>query len=240
METKNDESASQHLNKMRQELANFMVLYEQTEERFKNRKDEMDQQLISMKTEMQTQLNEMRAMLTEINEVMSMAGAARWRLAAEEAMKQGEEHLLAIKEACNIYKKLAEDSVSRLEHISISTEKRVSAALHHLNEETAVTSENYRRKSEESYLKLENTADNAISSIKKIMRWLQFERIVTAVVAALLAAFLTALYVNAEWPWESYQKSKQERVLGQHVLAVWPTLTPSKQDQLKKLIGPNI
>lgn len=237
METMVEEIPNKPLNKMLQDLANFMALYEHSEDRFKIRKEEMDQQLEAMKTELRSQLDEMRTTLTDMNEIMTAAGAARWRLAAEKTMKLGDEHLVSIKEACNVYKKLAEDSVSRLEHISVATEKRVSSALHQLTDENSSLISDFRRKAEESYHELETAASDSISTVKRLLRWLKFDRVATAVIAALLSAFLTSMYVNAEWPWQSFHKAERERMIGKSLIAVWPTLSQSKQMEINKLLG---
>ncbi len=235
-----DELPNKQLHKILQDLAQFMALYEQTEDRFKVRKEEMDQQIVTLKEEMQVQINEIRKALNDIKEVMTVAGAARWRVSAEKAMKQGEDHLVAIKATCNVYKKVAEESSNRLEQVSIATEKRVSSALHHLNEENSVVVEDFRRRAESSYEELETTTANAISSIRRLLRWLRFDRIATAVIAALMTAFLTSLYINAEWPWESFHKAEQERLIGKTLMAVWPTLPSDKQNQIRQVLGQNI
>jgi len=239
-ETTVEETHSKHLNKMLQDLANFMALYEQSDDRFKIRKEEMDQQLATMKTELQSQIDQIRAVLTDMNEIMTAAGVARWRLAAENTMKLGDEHLLSIKEACNVYKKLAEDSVSRLEHLSVATEKRINSALHKLTDENSSLVTDFRRKAEQSYQELEQAASDSISTVKRLLRWLKFDRIAIAVIAALLSAFLTAVYVNAEWPWESFHKAERERTIGKSLIAVWPTLTPNKQMELNNLLGQDL
>lgn len=237
METTVEEIHSQHLNKMLQDLANFMALYEQSDDRFKIRKEEMDQQLATMRTELQSQIDQIRTILTDMNEIMTAAGVARWRLAAEQTMKLGDEHLASIKEACNVYKKLAEDSVSRLEHISVATEKKINGALHKLTNENSSLVTDFRHKAEQSYQELEQAASGSISTVKQLLRWLKFDRIATAVIAALLSAFLTSVYVNAEWPWESFHKAERERMIGKSLIAVWPTLTPNKQMELNNLLG---
>jgi hypothetical protein len=235
-----DENTNKQLHKMLTDLAQFMALYEQSEDRFKIQKEEMDQAIANFKTEIHSELTEIREAAAEVKEIMDEAGAARWRLAAEQAMKAGAEHLTSIKEATNVYKKLAEDSVTRLEHVSLSTEKRVSNALNHVNEENTEVVEDFRRRSEEIYVELENTTVNTISVLRKMIRWLRFDRIGIAVIAGLLSAFLTSVYVNAEWPWESHAQSTKQRLVGKTILTVWPALSKQKQEEINHLLGTKI
>lgn len=235
-----DENTNKQLHKMLTDLANFMALYEQADDRFKAQKEEMDQHIATFKSEMNAQLTEIRGTVVEIKEVMDEAGAARWRIAAEKAMKAGDSHLVSIKEATNVYKKLAEDSVTRLEHVSLSTEKRVSNALSHLNEENSEVVEDFRRRSEEAYVALESSTVNSINILNKMIRWLRFDRIGIAVIAGLLSAFLTSAYVNAEWPWETHAQTTQQRLVGKTILTVWPSLSKQKQQEINQLLGTKV
>lgn len=228
------------LQKMLQNLAQFMALYEQADDRLKIQKEQMDNQLAAVKQELQTQVTSMSTVLNDMKEVMTAAGAARWRVAAEKAMQDGEAHLVSIKEATNVYKKLAEDSVTRLEHVSAATEKRISSALYRLNEENSGVVEDFRRRSEEACLQLDDTVSDTISTIKRLLRWMRIDRITIAIIAGLLSAFLTSLYINAEWPWESFHNARQERLVGESILTVWPTLSPDKQNQINQLLGRKI
>lgn len=234
------ENINLQLHKMLNDLATFMSLYEQTDDRFKKQKDELEHQLVHFKNEIAQQINIINGTISEIREVMDTAGAARWRIAAEKSLNAGEEHLTSIKDATNAYQKLAEDSVTRLEHISLATEKRINNALNNLNAENSEVVEDFRRRSENIYGQLEVNSLNSINFLKKLMNWLRFDRISIAVIAGLLSAFFTSAYVNSEWPWESHQRTSQERLLGRTILTVWPSLTKAKQDEINSILGTKV
>jgi len=235
-----DENTNKQLHKMLTDLASFIALYEQSEDRLKVQKEAMEQQMSNFQNEVSAQLRAITESVADVKEVMDTAGAARWRISAEKAMKAGSEHLVALKDATNVYKKLAEGSVTRLEHLSLSTEKRVGNALHHLHDENFEVVEDFRRRAEEAYTELENTTIESINVLRKMIRWLRFDRIGIAVISGLLAAFFMSSYVNAEWPWETHSKTTQQRMVGRTILTVWPTLSKEKQAEINQLLGTKV
>ncbi len=237
MEVTLEQETGQKLHKMLSELANFMALYEQSEDRFTQQKKDIENQVNTVKKDLEEELEKIKKATNDIREVMDAAGAARWRVSAEKALKSGEEHLRSIKEATNVYKKLAEDSINRLEHVSIATEKRVNNALSQLREDNTEVLDEFRRHAEEVYISLQNASTNSINYLKKLIKWLRFDRIGIAVIAGLLSAFLTSAYVNAEWPWESHAQTTQQRMVGKTLMTVWPTLSKQKQAEINQILG---
>ena len=235
-----DDNTAQQLHKMLQELAQFIALYEQSDDHLKVRKEQLDNQVTAIGNEIQLQVQQVQEVVAELNEVMTETGAARWRIAAEKSLSLGEDHLKAIRETCNVYKKLADDSVSRLEQTAVLTEKRVTNALKHLTEDNFAVVDEFQRRTEETYHRLDKQSKGALESMKRLLKWFRWDRIGIAVLAGFLASLLTSIYVNAELPWDSHSKAVQERMIGKALLTTWPRLSKAKQNDINTILGTNV
>lgn len=236
----NTQQTEKQLHKLMKDLGSFIALYEQSDDQLKVRKEEMDNYFQTFKSEMKNQFATIQQAVTELSEVMTAAGAARWRVAAEKAVSQGEDHLKTMREVCDGYKKLTQESVTRLDQVSVSTEKRIAKALHNLSDENFAAVQALGERTQAVYDELDAEARGAIATIRKLLRWLKWDRIGTAVIAGLVASLLVAVYVNGESPWESHKHSVQERTIGKTLLTVWPSLDKTKQDEINRILGTQI
>lgn len=228
-----DDETAKKVHKLHQDLAHFVALYEQTDDKLKIQKQETQQSLDDFKTQVKEQLQ-------EISEIMSETGAARWRIEAQRVLSQGEEHLTAMRECCNNFQQYADAAKTQLEELSNETEKRITRTLSKLSDENSQIVDDFQRHMTESYDYVATVANNAAKIVKKTVGWFRWDRIMIAVIAALVASLLTSAYVNAEWPWESNQRAIKERQIGRDVMTTWPTLTKNEQDEVSRVFGLHI
>lgn len=232
-----ENKAAIDMHRLLQDLAHFIALYEQTDDKLQKKQFETEQQIKSFATELDDHLKKINTAIAEISEVMSAAGAARWRVSAEEALSSGEKHTKLLGDLVSEFRVISEKCAVRLEKISIEAEKRIAKLLTTLAVEQEDIIEQFRKRAEENYKAINESANTAVTNLKKAQRWLSWERLGMTVAAALLGSFLTGIYINAEWPWESNKHATYERQIGRALLTVWPTLNSVQQDDIKRTIG---
>ena len=217
------------LHRLLGDLAKFIAMYEQTDDRLSAKQEITQQQIQHFSDEMAQESLKIRQMVAELSEIMTAAGAARWRIAAEQALKQGEEHAKHFELLVNEFRAISEKCAIRLEKISIEAEKRISGLLVNLAIEQDKALVEFRKKADENHNILSKTTNTITGSLKKANQWLNLERMGMAFGAALIASLITGIYINAEWPWESNTSSTSERDIGKALIAAWPTLNAQQK-----------
>lgn len=240
MDTQIEQATGKQVHKILQDIANFIALYEQADDKLKARQQEIDNSIQLFKRDVEQELQNIKLTVTELTEVMTAAGAARWRMAAEKALQEGEQHLNGIKDATKTYQKLVDDSISRLDNVSVSTEKRINKALHQLNEDNFSVVDEFKRKTQEAYERVDAVASGATQKIARLLKWMRWDRFAIAIIAALVSSLLTSMYVNAEWPWESNESSYKERLIGATLLTVWPSLNEHEKGVINQVLGKTV
>lgn len=231
---------NQQLQDMQKNLADFIALFEASENKLLAKQQQLDESRQDLHTEIHNQLATVQKSMSDLNEVLSAAGAARWRLAAETAMKQGDAHLQAIQASCQRFEKLIHDAEARINHLTNHFDNKCSRALQFITDDNVSITETFKQQTDSVYKQVSQTAGKATGQIKKLTGWLRWERLSIALVAGLSAALLTTIYVNAEMPWESHHRSVHERVIGKKVLQAWPMLSEAKRKELLAILGNTI
>lgn len=231
-----DKDAEQ-LHKMSQDLANFIALYEESDDKLKAQQTEMAQFLSGFQQELTEYIDKIDESLVEFKEVMTAAGAARWRVAAEQALKEGKQHADGLQQMVTKFQALSEKSLARLDRVAVDAEKRIAKTLSTLAIEQREILDGFKERAQEGYQQIDMVSGKTVLAIRRTRRFLNWDRFAIAIIAALLASWLIGLYINAEWPWESYQRAAQERAIGRTVLQAWPRLSKQDQEQLKKAVG---
>jgi hypothetical protein len=162
------------------------------------------------------QLQQIRSVTEELQSVMTEAGVARWRIAAESALSAGKEHLRAIEAAStDVISKLndavqginllAKKSFDRLDRASAYTIKHISDAI------SSFRIGDFQRLADQSREIVEETSTTAIKRLKDTVRWFQWKNIGLALAMTVFATFTIGLYLNDELPWEIHKQVVAQR-----------------------------
>lgn len=228
-----DQDAAKQLQQLSQNLANFIALYEQSDDKLKARQLQSENQIQDFSKVIDEQIVKINASLHDIAEIMSAAGAARWRIAAEQALKEGETHTAKLQQLINEFENVMNRNVDRLDRVTQESERRIAKLLSTISVEQGEVIENVRLRAEKSYQSINIVADETAKSFKNALLRVRMERFGIALITAILVTFLMGLYLNAEWPWETSLRAQQERNVGRAILNAWPSLSSEEQQHIK-------
>ncbi|MGL5741601.1 MAG: hypothetical protein ACRCXC_03125 [Legionella sp.] len=76
----------------------------------------------------------------------------------------------------------------------------------------------FQRIAHESCEQVRHSANDAVNKSSKLLRLFQLSFVLFAVITTFLTAFIVALYLSGELPWEIHLKAKNERNLGKALL----------------------
>lgn len=178
------------------------------------------------------QLRAIRKTLDDFEAIMTQAGAARWRLQAEHAAREGKEHLKQIEAATKHLKEEVAQHCESIEEVSGKAVTRIQQSV------SAVKPEEFHAIYEQSHRKLLRTAEETMGQVGRVARWFHWEKVILALFVALLTAFSTSLFLIDELPWETHQRAQKERMAGQMLLKAWPSLTQQQKAAIQQ-VRPN-
>ena len=87
-------SDAERLKNVTRHVAEFIVNFEMAEKKV----DEWERMLYQQEERVKQQLQAIYDATDELRAIMTEAGAARWRLSAEQALNQGKEHIVVLKD----------------------------------------------------------------------------------------------------------------------------------------------
>lgn len=223
-----EESAIQveQMRGLMRDMADFVALYETVDSKLTARENTIEEKLISAEKMLVNQLARIKATLADFQEIMTEAGAARWRIAAENALKEGESHLHALRES----------SIEVGLTLKESCEGFQQAANHAALQITEATNSFQMVGFKEIVMKgCGQIKDISLLNIKRISRLIRsfhWKNVALSLVVTLLVVFLTGLYLDDEWPWELHQQAAKERSAGQTLIAAWSHLPVVEQQDI--------
>ena len=187
----------------------------------------------------QSQLDEIRETTDELRSVMTETGVARWRIAAEDSLKQGKQHIAALQSLCTTqlqaieaqnedFKKVAKTSFDRLDRASAYTIKNISEAI------SSFRISDFQRLTEQSCDIVAETSNSAISRLKETVKWFHWKNLGLAFTITLFASLTVGLYLNDEMPWEIHKNVVAQRSAGEAVLNAWSSLSQTDREQILK------
>lgn len=206
-----------------QRMGEMVATFEVAEVKLRDREQQLESRINEHEHKVNNQMQSMRDMLQEFQMVMTEAGVARWRLAAEGSLEQGAKHVDVLKSTCEEFRQLSEQTCERLERATAYSVKGVTEAM------DTIRVADFKQIAEESCNRVEFTATTAVKNIAKVARWFYWKKLVLVFVFSTAVAVIYGLYINAEWPWEMHQDILQQREVGTATMRAWPQL--SRQDQ---------
>lgn len=231
----------EQLRKLSRDLANFIALIEQSDQKFSQRLGEIGNQTQGLRSEVQTIILDMKSSLQQIDEAMKAAeemltevGAARWRIMAEETLRLGQNHVEALENALLQFTELSEKNLNRLERLTFETEKRVSKVLSSLVDEQNQILDDFRSQITRRFDEIQRAGRDATEFLRTFRTQHRIEIFIMAMLSALITSFLMGLFINAEWPWESYHRAHMERQIGKSVMSQQQAQNPSQVQNQQK------
>lgn len=225
------EAQSVTLEQLSRQLADFIALYELAASNIERHELFTGQRMAEIEVRFKGQLDSIHASLSEFKSLLSEMGIARWRLAAEGALKSGQEHVDVLRES----------SQALLDEIRLGSQRFESsrtAAILQLNEASKLIGLNEFRQATQHYRDaLEQQTEKILERLDKSSNWFHWQRVLLIVLVAILSAMTATFVLTNQLPWETHQQSSLERSAGKALLKAWPHLSKEDQDYLKSLGG---
>lgn len=213
-----------------QQIAELIASYEIAMARLNAREKGLDEHFELSEKFLNEQIEKVNALMADLREVMTEAGAARMRLSMQEALKLGDSQLSTLKKLNSETQSLMVDSCTRFEKTSNSTVKNVNEAIN------AFKIDDFKNFVEDSYEQVKNNSTKTVEDVSKILRLFHWKNLALALGLSLVVAVMIGLYINAEWPWEIHQSVVKERAAGKALMNAWPHLTKDDQAFLQNKI----
>lgn len=226
-------SDAERLKNVSRHAAEFVVNFEIAEKRI----DEWEQKLYQQEVRVQQQLVAIQEATEELRSIMTEAGAARWRLSAEQALSLGQEHVQTLKALSEEQIKLQRERNEHFMRLAKKTFERLDRASEHAikNIKESINAFNpseLRQIALQNREILESTSSHALTSIQKLHQWFHWKSLAFAAVVTLVASISIGLYVNDELPWEVHKQAALQRSAGEALINAWPTLSYAEKQRI--------
>lgn len=208
------------------EMADFIALYETIDEKLKARELALEEKLSMSEKLLAEQLANIRTSLLDFQAIMTESGAARWRVAADQALRDGSNHLKTLQDTSLEITQTIKEGCNQLEKVTNKTVNGLAKAAN------SFQSEGFKEVALQGCDKVRETTFGSIKRIARLIKSFYAKSIVTSLIITLFIIFMTGLYMNDEWPWEIHQTASKERSAGQTLLAAWSHLTPTEQQDI--------
>lgn len=236
-----DEIDNKDLLKIKELLARtgeFIAYFELVENKMAEWRVELEEKATEQDTLFKKQIQAIQLELGSIQETLTMAGLAKFRLQAEESLKQGQAHLKALDKFKNEF---IENMIAEKDELKAMTqtgllhiENHTKQSIHAIDSKLgAYDVEHFSKTANESCTEIEKTANNAISTSTKLLKHFHWRTAGLSMVITLLTALTVGLYMNDELPWEIHKHAMNERQAGQLLMNAWSKL--SQKERLKIL-----
>ncbi len=204
----------------------FIAYFEVAESKMLEWRGQLDEQRTYIKQQ-QEQLNKE---LLSINNSISEAGLTRFHSSAKDILAQGDTYLKALEKNTALLmaqgtqqqEQLGYFSQQCIEKIEQQTTKAVQSISNELKHYDVAQ---FHRIANESCVHVERIAHATVSKSKKLLSLFQLRHSLFALFTTILTAFIVALYLSDELPWEMHHKAVNERQAGKVLLDAWPNLS---------------
>lgn len=215
-----------------QQIADFIALSEEAIQKLKQHDAAAGRLMAEHAANFSKQLSEIRQTLQDMQNFMTQAGVARFRVSAERVLAEGQQHLALIRESTERFQKISENSCHTLQRVSENSADWIAEAVKSLQ------IEKFRSLIFENVDRVENTSRTAIQRIRKLSRWFQWEKLGLALAVAVIVSLLTGLFINDELPWETHSKAVTERNVGRMLMQAWPKLSLEAKENIETAAAP--
>lgn len=227
--TKSSISTELQTKQLLHEMANFVALYETLEDKLITRETALEDKLLANETLLAKQLIQIKSAFAEFQAIMTEAGAARWRIAAENALREGQSHLQALEETSVNVAQSIKEGCEQLDQATAQTIAGITEAT------KVLPIKEFTQLIEQGNTQLKTTATATLEKTTDLIRWFHWKNLAMILALSVFVIFITGLYSNDEWPWEIHQQVVKERGAGRALIAAWPQLTPAEQQDIVNL-----
>lgn len=227
-------------------MGEYIAYLEVAEQKMVSWQNNIDDKIQQHEHWLSSQINDIHQTIGELQGVMTEAGVARWRIAAEANLKQGNEHLIAIKSA-------TENHLAALNKNNEDFSKRVNKSFERLDRASAYMIKNiseaigsfrindFQQYTEQSCQVIEHTARGVIYHLKRMLKWFHLKNVGMALGISLLVSLAMSIYISGKMPWENHKEAAAQRSAGEALINAWPSLPDTEKDIIlrnsKKTIG---
>lgn len=220
-------------------MSEYIAYLEVAEQKMVSIQAKLDEKIEQHQHRVSDQLKDIQLTINELQGVMSEAGVARWRLAAEETLKSGNEHLkqleIATEKHLEIFTKNNEEfsktvhkSFERLDRASAYTIKNISEVI------SSFRISDFQQFTQQSYEIIEDTSRSVIYHLKTIIKWFHWRNLAMAFGLSFFVSTLTSYYLSGELPWVNHKKMIAQRAAGEALMNAWPTLSDAEKELILK------
>jgi hypothetical protein len=225
--SKKNGSRDIQLPDLEQQVGELVAAYEITMEKLAQKEKALELHFQASDSFLNDQLEKMNLLIVELGEMITEAGAARWRLSAQDALRLGDLQLSTVKKLSEETKNLMNDSCARYEKAALAATKNLKEAI------AQFKMEEYKTYTENCAEEVKKNSSVALQKITDIFSWFQWKNMALCLGFSIIAAVVIGLYIDDEWPWELHSKVVKERAAGQALMNAWPHLDPSDHQYLE-------
>ena len=216
----------------------FIDFFDRTETKMNAWRYEISQQASSQ----QMQLNDLKAELDRIENILLQTGIDPFRIAAEDAVPQNDAYLDSLKKTeeqllRQIHGHRAEltrITQHAITQISHTTMQAAAVIEEKLSEHFPPSAPHITPLPQQGALKdIIQPADESIQQKTSASTGGEWRSVRLTLVTTLLTALIFGMYTSGEYPWEMHQQASSERGAGKVLLNAWPSLT---QDEKMKIL----
>jgi HD-GYP domain-containing protein (c-di-GMP phosphodiesterase class II) len=232
------------LKELLQYTSEFIAYFELAETKMMAWRQDIEQQGQTQHKLIQQQIQNLHHELESLIDVLTPVGVDRFRMRAEQSLKQGETHLNVLQNTAKTIMTQLKDQHQVLQH---AIAKNVEQINQHTQQSliqidrylAGFDVHHFRREASESSLHIEKIANSAVLKSTQLLRLFQWRAIAVVIITAALTAVGIGLYVNNEMPWEIHQHVVNEREAGKVLLRAWPGLTPQEKNKILDMHAKN-
>lgn len=224
--TNNKDTPNEQMRRVFREMADFIALYETIDEKLTAREIALENKIATSEKALLEQLGQIKAVFKDFQSIMTEAGAARWRIAAENALNEGKQHLDNL---TALGTNIAESIKTGCENLNQITSQSVTK----INLATCTfRAEEFKNSAYQGTELIKNASIGQINRVVDLVKWFHWKNLTMAFVLSLFVVFISGLYVGDEWPWELHSQAVKERTAGKTLLNAWPHLTLAQQQEI--------
>jgi len=237
MNIQHEQTDSERLKEVLRKTGEFIAYFEIAETKMLEWKHELEQRFAQHDALVKQQLDSIYKMNAEFSDILTEAGAARWRIAAEQALKEGEKHIESLEKVGNrLIDEMQQRSTNNqqrahqlLEKFELASHQAIEAI------DQKITGSNineFQQIADDSITKIEELSTETVGNCSRLIKSFQLKNALIAIGVATVTALTMGLYVSNEMPWEIHKHAAQEREAGKALLNAWANLNPAEKHKI--------
>lgn len=219
-----DRNSAERARDLVNRLADLLAHFESVEVQIRDRERQLTEHLLAQEAAITEKYQQINMLLTEFSEILTEPGIARWRLAAEQSVKNSKDMVVKFESSIEEFRQLGNQTCERLDRVVGYSVKSINDATN------TIRATDFKQLVEDSCHRVEFTASTAVKNISKVAQWFYWKKVVLVFSFSMMVAMVTGMYINSEWPWEMHQDIVRERDAGSAVMKAWSQLSPHDKE----------